>query len=97
MCGLYGFVYYGKKELKGAEKLLENLALEAMERGIDATGYAFVHKGKIQIDKAPKAAYQMKYSLPKNVHKVMQNLTIIITRLKANKVELSLPLHIMAL
>ncbi|MBE6081489.1 MAG: glucosamine 6-phosphate synthetase [Tissierellaceae bacterium] len=71
MCGLYGFVYYGKKELKGAEKLLENLALEAMERGIDATGYAFVHKGKIQIDKAPKAAYQMKYSLPKNVHAVI--------------------------
>lgn len=71
MCGLFGFVYYGKKELKGAERLLENLACEASVRGTDATGYAFVHKGKIQIDKAPKPAYEMKYLMPKNVRTVM--------------------------
>lgn len=71
MCGLYGFVYYGKKELKGAEKLLENLAWEAAVRGTDATGYAFVHKGKVQVDKAPKPAHDMKYLLPKGVHTVM--------------------------
>ena len=71
MCGLFGFVYYGKKGLKGAEKLLEELAWEAAVRGMDATGYAFVHKGKVQIDKAPKSAHEMKYLLPKNVRTVM--------------------------
>jgi glucosamine--fructose-6-phosphate aminotransferase (isomerizing) len=71
MCGLFGFVYYGKKGLKGAEKLLENLAQEAAVRGTDATGYAFVHKGKVQVDKAPKPAFDMKYLLPKGVHTVM--------------------------
>lgn len=71
MCGLFGFVYYGKKGLKGAEKLLEELAWEAAVRGTDATGYAYVHKGRVHIDKAPKAAYDMKYLLPKNVRTVM--------------------------
>lgn len=71
MCGLYGFVYYGKKGLKGAEKLLEELAWEAAVRGTDATGYAYVHKGRVHIGKAPKAAYDMKYLLPKNVRTVM--------------------------
>lgn len=71
MCGLFGFVYYGKKGLKGAGKLLEELAWEASVRGIDATGYAYRHKGRIQIDKAPKSAYEMKYLLPKNVRTVM--------------------------
>ncbi len=71
MCGLFGFVYYGKKELKGVERLLESLACEAAVRGTDATGYAFVHKGRIQIDKAPKPAYEMKYLLPKGVRTVM--------------------------
>jgi len=71
MCGLFGFVYYGKKGLKGAEKLLEELAWEAAVRGTDATGYAYVHKGRVHIDKAPKAAYEMKYLLPKNVRTVM--------------------------
>lgn len=71
MCGLYGFVYYGKKGLKGAEKLLEELAWEAAVRGMDATGYAFVHKGKVQITKESKSAYEMKYLLPKNIHTVM--------------------------
>ena len=71
MCGLYGFVYYGKKGLKGAEKLLENLAWEAAVRGTDATGYSFVNKNKIQVEKAPKPAYEMKYLLPKGVHTVM--------------------------
>ena len=71
MCGLFGFVYYGKKGFKGAEKLLEELAWEAAVRGTDATGYAFVHKGKVQITKEPKSAYEMKYLLPKNVRTVM--------------------------
>ena len=71
MCGLFGFVYYGKKGFKGAENLLGELAWEAAVRGTDATGYAFVHKGKVQITKEPKSAYEMKYLLPKNVRTVM--------------------------
>lgn len=71
MCGLFGFVYYGKKEFKNAEKLLQKLAWESAVRGIDATGYAYIHKGKIQIEKAPKPAYTMKYLLPKKVRTVM--------------------------
>ena len=71
MCGLFGFVYYGKKGLKDAEKLLEKLAIEASVRGTDATGYSFVNKGNIQIDKTPKPAYEMKYLLPKDVHTVI--------------------------
>lgn len=71
MCGLFGFLYYGKKGLKDAEKLLEYLALEASVRGTDATGYAYNYKNKIQIEKAAKPAYLMKYLLPKKVRVVM--------------------------
>ena len=71
MCGLFGFVYYGKKGLKGSEKLLEKLAWESAVRGTHATGYSFVNKGKVAIEKAPKTAYEMKYLLPKNVRTVM--------------------------
>lgn len=71
MCGLFGFVYYGKKGLKNAEGLLEKLAWESAIRGTHATGYSFVNKGRVVIEKAPKTAYEMKYLLPKNIRTVM--------------------------
>ena len=70
MCGIFGFVNYGRN-LKNGKSLLEKLAWESSIRGTDATGYSFMNKGKLHVEKAAKEAYNMKYTLPKGICTVM--------------------------
>lgn len=70
MCGIFGFVNYGRS-LRNGENLLEKLAWESSIRGTDATGYSFINKDKLHVTKAAKEAYSMKYTLPKSICTVM--------------------------
>ena len=49
MCGLFGFVHYGKEPFKNLSTLTNSLAEYSAVRGTDATGIAFVQNGNIQI------------------------------------------------
>lgn len=71
MCGLFGFHCYGSKRPNGIKDLLQVLAVNSMERGMDATGIAFINKGKMEIVKANVPASKLKYSLPKGCKSVM--------------------------
>ena len=53
MCGIFGFVNYGRS-LRNGENLLEKLAWESSIRGTDATGYSFINKDKLHVTKAAK-------------------------------------------
>ena len=61
MCGLYGFLYYGKNNVD-ADVLIERLAEEASVRGTDATGIAYNDR-HLNIYKKPVSAYRMKFKL----------------------------------
>ena len=50
MCGVFGFISYGNR-IKNTKKLAQELAWASTERGMDATGVAYIHKGKIHIEK----------------------------------------------
>lgn len=72
MCGLFGIKYYGNGKLDYTMKnLLESLGHESTVRGTDATGIAFNHKGKMVVKKAPKSAYDFKFSIPEGVKTIM--------------------------
>lgn len=64
MCGLYGFLSYGKKPIKNLSVLTNSLAEQAAVRGKDATGIAYADKGKIVIHKEAKAAYSVDFKHP---------------------------------
>ena len=61
MCGLAGYLHYGKTEIKNLDVLTNALAREAAVRGTDATGIAFVEKGRLYIQKDGKPAYKMDF------------------------------------
>lgn len=65
MCGLFGIVNYGNK-ISGSEinMLCGALARESEERGSHATGIAYLNKGKLLIEKAPKPAHRMNFRIP---------------------------------
>lgn len=71
MCGLFGFVNYSGRTLKGAEKLATYLSHASAERGTHATGVAYVLEGKMNIDKAPKSAYAFKIGIPEDTPVLM--------------------------
>ena len=41
MCGLFGFLHYGKNKIKDLSNITNVLAEEAVVRGTDATGIAY--------------------------------------------------------
>ena len=61
MCGLFGFLNYSGKEIKGLMELTECLADESAIRGTDATGIAFNGNGGMCVLKESKSAYQIKF------------------------------------
>jgi len=66
MCGLYGMVNYSNKmNSNDLNEIINALARESAERGSDATGEAHVSNGRLIINKAPKSAYKMRFSIPK--------------------------------
>ena len=67
MCGLFGFLCYGKKQIKGLKELTDSLAIQSAVRGTDATGIAFNGKGGMCILKDSKSAYQISFKHADNV------------------------------
>ena len=60
MCGLYGFVSYGKK-LKDLAELTNALAEQSAVRGTDATGIAFCNLSGVNVLKDSKSAYRLNF------------------------------------
>ena len=67
MCGLFGFVNYSGKEIKGLMELTDCLAGESAIRGTDATGIAFNGNGGMCVLKESKSAYQIQFKHADNV------------------------------
>ena len=63
MCGLYGFLKYGNDKID-INGLTNSLAVEAAERGTDATGIAYNTKNGISIYKKPQSAYDIRFKIP---------------------------------
>ena len=70
MCGIYGVLSY-KNGLKDIDKLTKLLAEESADRGVDATGIAYVVHRDIRINKKAVSAYKFKTNIPKNVKAVI--------------------------
>ncbi|GEA16722.1 hypothetical protein E308F_29680 [Moorella sp. E308F] len=70
MCGLFGFSYYGMDKMN-FESLLEILGLNSTERGMDATGIAYVQDKNVVISKNGVSAYRFKFKVPKDAKVVM--------------------------
>ena len=49
MCGLFGFVNYSNKDIKGLSDLTNALAEHSSVRGTDATGISFITAGIVRI------------------------------------------------
>ncbi|MHC1694071.1 MAG: hypothetical protein AB9835_02090 [Eubacteriales bacterium] len=64
MCGLFGFSDYGNNTISQLSDLTNALSVESAVRGTDATGIAFVHDNKVEIQKDSKSAYSMTFKLP---------------------------------
>ena len=67
MCGLFGFLNYSNKDIKGLSDLTNALAEHASVRGTDATGISFVSGGMIRIIKEAKAAENINFKHPDNL------------------------------
>ena len=67
MCGLFGFLHYGRNKIKNLSYITNVLAEEAAVRGTDATGIAYNLKGKLCIDKNSKSAYDMTFKHSNNI------------------------------
>ncbi len=67
MCGLFGFVHYGKTSFKNLSVLTNSLAEYSAVRGTDATGIAFVQNSNIQIYKEARSAYAMDFKHPDTI------------------------------
>ncbi|MGN0150275.1 MAG: class II glutamine amidotransferase [Clostridia bacterium] len=71
MCGLYGFLHYGDREIKYLSNITNALAEEAAVRGTDATGIAFNENGRLNILKDSKSAYILNFKHSDNIHAVI--------------------------
>lgn len=63
MCGLYGFLKYGNNKID-INVITRSLAVEAAQRGTDATGIAYCTKNGIKIYKRDKSAYDIHFKIP---------------------------------
>lgn len=67
MCGLFGFVHYGKESFKNLSVLTNSLAEYSAVRGTDATGIAYTQNDHIQIHKEARSAYAMDFKHPDTI------------------------------
>ena len=67
MCGLFGFLHYGKNDIKGLSGITNVLADESAARGTDAAGIAYRANGRLNITKDSKPGYSMKFKHPDSV------------------------------
>lgn len=70
MCGLFGFLSYGKENID-LNDVTKELAIASQQRGVDATGIAYMLRNHVEIEKAPKPACQFKINLPKTTKAVI--------------------------
>lgn len=61
MCCLFGIMNYSGKKNPDIDEIINCLAQEATERGIDSTGVAYNKNGKLTIYKKPLSAYEMEF------------------------------------
>ena len=72
MCSLFGFLdYQGIIPHKVLRKLCQSLAVEAEERGKDASGISYVRDGQIVIYKRPKAAHKLHFNPPDGTRAIL--------------------------
>lgn len=71
MCGLYGFLHYGRNKINNLSVLTNALAEEAAVRGTDATGIAFNSGEKLTILKESKPAYRLNFKHSDNISAVI--------------------------
>ena len=65
MCAIFGLIDYRNYFTKHQrEKVLKVLSKECEVRGTDATGFAYIHDGRLSIFKRPLAAHKMRLRLP---------------------------------
>lgn len=67
MCGLFGFLNYSNKDIKGLSDLTNALAEHSAVRGTDATGVSFVSGGTIRIIKEAKSARNVDFKHPDKI------------------------------
>ena len=67
MCGLFGFLHYGKNDIKGLSGITNVLADESAARGTDAAGIAYRANGRLHITKDSKPGYSMEFKHPDSV------------------------------
>ena len=72
MCALFGWLdYKGSMSDKLLKKLTQALANAAEERGMDASGIAYVKNGKVTIYKRPKPAHKIHFNAPSRTRAIM--------------------------
>lgn len=71
MCGLAGFIGTNNLSEKELSNLCNNLARQAMSRGTDATGIAYVQDGLLQIHKESRPADEVNFAIPRGTEVVM--------------------------
>lgn len=70
MCGLFGFVHYGKDKMKNLADLTNSLAEQSAVRGTDATGIAFCNGLGMNVVKENKSAYVLNFKHPDEIRSV---------------------------
>lgn len=72
MCSIFGILdYSGKIEPTQRRNMVRAISVAAEVRGTDATGIAFFQDGSLRIQKAPKPAHRMKFSIPNEARYIM--------------------------
>ena len=72
MCAIFGLIDYNNYFSKHQrEKVLKVLSKECEVRGTDATGFAYIHDGRLSVYKRPLAAHKMKLRLPQESNIIM--------------------------
>lgn len=72
MCGLFGFLDYGAMSaIPDKKKILRKLAVVSQVRGLDASGYAFIEDGQVNIRKQCGPAWQYDFSIDNNTNAVI--------------------------
>lgn len=69
MCAIFGMMDYAKNfSAKQRAKIMKVLGTMAEVRGTDATGYAYLNNGNLEIVKEPVAAHRLKLRLPESAN-----------------------------
>lgn len=85
MCAIFGILDFQGK-LTPAQRcwIFRELANAAQIRGTDASGVAYIQRGAVQIQKAPRPAYKMKWRISPEARYLMGH-TRMTTQGEANR------------